>query len=223
VDYAFLPGPWSIALNYAMLGLGEECEEQFCTQDPWDGVLVTHGWASLARRQEYGEEWIWSFTLTGGYRRESNIHDTGVAPAWSMDREMTHGILAATLGSGEHSLELSADHRYEQERDGLGMIRPFQVGGVSLTYTYGIQLTIAATLRWSDFLQGVVDSRAERYGIDATAATLFPSLEIQWNFDPGTFVKAFVGATPGGQICSGGVCREVPAFEGVVLQFVGRL
>jgi hypothetical protein len=34
-----------------------------------------------------------------------------------------------------------------------------------------------------------------------------------------TFVRGFVGAT----ICSGGVCREVPAFEGLLLQFVGRL
>ena len=104
-----------------------------------------------------------------------------------------------------------------------GSLQEFEIGGVSLTYTYGIQLTIAATLRWSDFLVGVIQARAARYGVDLTAAALFPSLEIQWNFDPGTFVKAFVGATPGGQICSGGVCREVPAFEGVVLQFVGRL
>jgi hypothetical protein len=32
-----------------------------------------------------------------------------------------------------------------------------------------------------------------------------------------------VGQTPGGQICSGGICRDVPTFEGIRVTFVGRL
>jgi hypothetical protein len=104
------------------------------------------------------------------------------------------------------------------------------VGGLSLTYTYNIQLAISAVLRWSDYKPGENRARERQYGITVPEApgafhpgTLYPSLEIRWNFDPGTFVRGFVGATPGGTICSGGVCREVPPFEGLLLQFVGRL
>ena len=154
-----------------------------------------------------------------------------IAQQWleeGMEKGLEEGAVAGRadllLRQGMYaSVELSADHRLDRERGADGVARDYHIGGVSLTYSYGVQFTAAVTMRWSDFLQGVILSRAERYGIDTTSASLFPSLELQWNFDPGTFVRGFVGATPGGQICAGGVCREVPAFEGVVLQFVGRL
>ena len=51
----------------------------------------------------------------------------------------------------------------------------------------------------------------------------YPSVEFKWILSPGTFASVFAGATPGGRLCSGGVCRDVPPFEGISLQFVGRL
>ncbi len=220
MDYAFLPGPWSFSVNGSAFGLAEDANV-----DPWDGILVTHGWASIARRQEYDEDPNWSFELIGGYRRESLIHERSYGDIrlgfGDVDREMIHGQISAALGSGDHALELSADDRFETERAFDGGITEYHVGGVSLTYTYGIQFVAAVTWRWTDFLSP--DVRAQRLGISPELGRHYPSLELQWNFDPGTFVRGMIGATPGGLICSGGVCRQVPPFEGGMLQFVARL
>jgi hypothetical protein len=221
IDYAFLPGPWQFSVNGSFFGLNEEPH-----LDPWNGILVTHGWATLQRRQEYGEDLTWSVNASAGYRQETLLHDVPLTGrhAGDLDRRMVHGQLEATVGSGEHSLDVMVDHRFEQEVP-FDRVRDFQIGGVSLTYTYNIQLAVSLVLRWTDFKPGENMARAERYFGDRNSdlGSLYPSLEVRWNFDPGTFLRGFVGATPGGQICSGGVCREVPPFEGVLLQFVGRL
>jgi hypothetical protein len=220
MDYAFLPGPWSFSLNGSAFGFSEDV-----LVDPWDGIFVTHGWASISRRQEYDENPNWSFEITGGYRRETLLHEVDygatVLGAGDADREMIHGQISAALGSGDHALELSADDRYETDRDFAGNVLGYHVGGVSLTYSYGIQFVAAVTWRWTDFNSPSL--RAQRLGISEELGRQYPSLELQWNFDPGTFVRGMVGATPGGLICSGGVCRQVPPFEGAMLQFVARL
>lgn len=218
VDDAFLPGPWSVSVNESLYGFAEEAG-----RDPWDGVLVSHTWATLARRQEYGEPIVWSLNLVGGYRRETLLYDPtpGIGTdvgAGGLDREMIHAQAEATIGSGEHSFDLSADHRSETWRT-FGGHRRFEVGGASITYSWGVPLTCTIGLRWSDFRPDERMRREERdYNVLGG-----PSLEARWSFDPGTFLRLFAGQTPGGQICSGGVCRTVPAFEGFLLQFVGRL
>jgi hypothetical protein len=231
VDYAFSPGPWQFSVNGSFFGLNEEP-----LRDPFDGILVTHGWLTLQKRQEYGENQInWSVNASAGYRQETLLHDVPNAnPMFArhrgdLDRRMIHGMIDATFGQGEHSFDVVLDHRFEEEFS-FDSVRDFQVGGLSITYTYNIQLAVSAVLRWTDYKPGENLARERQYGIDVMEGpgafhpgTLYPSLEIRWNFDPGTFLRGFVGATPGGTICSGGVCREVPPFEGVLLQFVGRL
>jgi hypothetical protein len=231
IDYAFSPGPWQFSVNGSFFGLNEAPQ-----RDPFDGILVTHGWLTLQKRQEYAENQTnWSINASAGYRQETMLHDVAgpmgvlVRRRGDLDRRMVHAMLDATFGQGEHSLDVVLDHRFEQEFS-FDSLRDFQVGGLSLTYTYNIQLAISAVLRWSDYKPGENRARERQYGITVPEApgafhpgTLYPSLEIRWNFDPGTFVRGFVGATPGGTICSGGVCREVPPFEGLLLQFVGRL
>ena len=86
-------------------------------------------------------------------------------------------------------------------------------GGVSLTYSLGIQLVLTATLRWDNYVAADVRALHEFY----------PAGEVKWVFSPGNFVSAFFGATPGGTLCSGGVCRQVPLFEGAMVQLVLRL
>lgn len=218
VDYAFSPGPWQASINASIFGLHENPN-----LDPWDGILVSHAWLTVQRRQEYGEDPTWSASLTAGYREESLLHDvegTG-RHVGDMDRRIIHGQIDATIGSGEHSLELSVDHRYEQEVP-FDAVREFQVGGVSATYTYDIHLALALTLRWSDYKSGENAQRALR-DYNFMGGMFYPSLEVRWNFDPGTFLKLFLGSTPGGTLCSGGVCREVPPYEGAILQFVARI
>lgn len=220
VDYAFLPGPWSFSVNESLLGIGEEPDD-----DPWDGILISHAWATLARRQEYGEEVVWSANLVGGYRRELLLHDpSGPIAGGDVDREMIHGQVELTIGSGDHSFDVSGDHRWERSRNSASY-REFQVGGASITYSWGVPLAISIALRWSDFRTDELMRRqmAPYSDYNVPGGIWYPSLEARWSFDPGTYLKLFAGQTPGGQICSGGVCRTVPAFEGVSLQFVGRL
>ncbi len=223
VDYAFLPGPWSFSVNTVFAGLNEET-----LRDPWDGgILVSHSWMTLVRRQEYGDDVTWALNLTGGARIElldheiANFNRTTVLGRGHVERWMIHGLMETTIASGEHSFDIAVDHRHERQLDGLTS-REFQIGGASITYSWGVPLTLTLGLRWSDFKEGDVVARAER-DYNFLGGVFYPSLEARWSFDPGTSLRAFVGQTPGGQICSGGVCRDVPPFEGLLLQFVGRL
>lgn len=219
VDYAFLPGPWSFSVNETLYALAEEA-----ATDPFDGTLVTHTWATLTRRQEYGEDVVWSLQAVAGYRHETLLHDPdrpdGGFSQGDVDRQMVHGMVEVTIGSGEHSFDVSLDHRWERWR--LGAYRDFQVGGASITYSWGVPLTITLALRSSDFRQDEL-MRREMRDYNVLGGLWYPSIDARWSFDPGNFLRLFVGQTPGGQLCSGGVCRTVPAFEGFLLQFVGRL
>jgi hypothetical protein len=219
MDYGFLPGPWSFSVNTSLFGL----EEHDPTHDPWNGILVSHSWASITRRQEYGDEVTWSVTATGGYRAEMCIRDCqGMEQPHEIDRSMSHGQFEVTLSSGEHGFDLTVDHRFEQQRNFDHTIDDFQIGGAALTYTYTTTFSAALVLRWTDQRQDIVDRRrAQAYNF--LGGEFYPSLELRYNFDAGTFLRVFVGMTPGGLICSGGVCREVPPYEGVLAQFVGRI
>ncbi len=215
MDYAFLPGPWSFSLNTSLYAFHEEPQH-----DPFDGVLVSHSWATLAKRQEYGGELNWSLDLHAGARFEVLLHDLGAFRAGELDRWMIHGRLDVTVGSGDHSFDFVVDHRHEREI--RGDVAEFQIGGASVTYTFGIPLALSLSLRWTDYQPGVVQARGMRE-YNFLGGELYPSLEVRWAFDPGTYVALFAGQTPGGQLCSGGVCRDVPTFEGFHLTFVGRL
>ncbi len=218
IDYGFSPGPWQFSLNGSFFALNENT-----LRDPFDGILVTHGWASLQRRQEYGEHPNWALSATAGFRQETLLHDVTatVRRAGDMDRRMIHAMVDLAIGEGEHSIDFEIDHRYEQETP-FDSVREFHVGGASVTYTWDIKLTVSLVLRWSTYKRGENVLRDAR-DYNFLGGELYPSLEVRWNFDPGTFLRGFVGTTPGGTICSGGVCREVPPFEGFLLQFVGRL
>lgn len=235
LDYGFLPGPWSILLGSSLYGLDNGAEYR----DPWEGVLVTHTWAGLTRRQEYDGDLTWSITANGGYRRELCLRDaceiggTHGEHAGDTDREMIHGQVELTLASGDHGFDFTADHRYEGEQTVAGFSR-FQIGGVALTYTYGVVFSVILGLRWTDQVGGIVNARngrdynglGTRSPNDLTlgaAGAMYPSIELRYNIDPSNSIRLFVGQTPGGLICSGGVCRQVPPFEGGLLEAVLRL
>lgn len=219
MDYAFLPGPWAFSLNTVLYGFSEEAPV-----DPWDGALASHSWLTLTKRQEYGEGINWSIDFQAGARFEVLLHDVPVnpvIPAGTLERWMIHGRLDVTIGSGDHSFDFVVDHRHERELRG-SQVSEFQIGGASITYTFGVPLTLTLALRWTDYQLGVVEARAQK-DYNFLGGEFYPSFEGRWTFEPGTYLGLFVGQTPGGQICSGGVCRDVPTFEGVRLTFVGRI
>ena len=216
MDYAFLPGPWSFSVNTALYAFNEEPH-----LDPFDGVLVSHSWMTLAKRQEYGGDLNWSLDLQGGARFETLLHDYDARfRSGDIDRWMIHGRLDITVGSGDHAFDFIVDHRHEREI--RGDVAEFQIGGASGTYKFGIPFTLTLSLRWTDYQPGVVVSRGQRE-YNFLGGEFYPSLEVRWTFEPGTYLSLFAGQTPGGQLCSGGVCRDVPTFEGFQLTFVGRL
>jgi len=218
MDYAFLPGPWSFSVNSVAYGFNEETH-----LDAWDGIFVTHSWVGLKKRQEYGEGLQYSLDFTLGTRFEVLLHDIPATDfmAGDMDRWMIHGRGEVTLADGDHSLDVVVDHRHERELLG-NSVHEFQIGGVAATYSFGVPFTITLAFRWTDFQQGVVQRRAE-VDYNFLGGEFYPSLEARYTFEPGTYLGLFMGQTPGGQICSGGVCRDVPTFEGIRLSFVGRL
>jgi hypothetical protein len=234
LDYGFLPGPWSILVGSTLYGLDDR--DQY--HDPWDGILVSHTWAGITRRQEYDGDVTWSITANGGYRVEQCIHDgceldASLEHAGDIDREMIHGQVELTVAAGDHGFDLTADHRYEGERI-FGGFQRFQIGGVHLTYTLGVVFSVTLGLRWTDqnlnnvlvlrqqVDYNVIGDRTAGINLGSTGA-MYPSIELRYNFDPSNSVRLFFGQTPGGLICSGGVCRQVPPFEGGLLQFVLRL
>jgi len=216
MDYAFLPGPWSFSVNTVLYGFNEEPH-----LDPWDGVLVSHSWMTLAKRQEYGGDINWSVDFQAGSRFEVLLHDLDSRfTSGMLDRWMIHGRLDVTVGSGDHSFDIVVDHRHEREI--RGEISEFQIGGASITYSFGVPLALTLSLRWTDFQPGVVQSRGLA-DYNFLGGEFYPSAEVRYTFEPGTYLGVFIGQTPGGQLCSGGICRDVPTFEGFRLTFVGRL
>lgn len=216
-DYAFLPGPYSFSLNTNLYAFNEEPGE-----DPFDGVLVTHSWATFARRQEPDEDTVWSVELTGGYRHESFLHDPlGPFNSGDQDRHMIHGQVDVTLGKGDHSFDIILDHRFEKEAV-FSEYTEFEIGGASITYTYGIPFSLTLSGRWADQNPGITEARG-RQGYNFLGDIVYPSIDARYNFDPGTYMRLFLGSTPGGRLCSGGVCRDVPPYEGVLLQYIARL
>jgi hypothetical protein len=52
---------------------------------------------------------------------------------------------------------------------------------------------------------------------------IYPAGEVRYMFIPGSTVRLFGGMTPGGRLCTGGVCRDVPPFQGAIAEVVLRI
>lgn len=207
VDYGFQPGPWSLSGNFLMYGHAEDIEE-----DPFDGILVTHGYARLQKvpDEDLGEdEWGWTMELLGGARRESYLHDPfgDDVGKWDLDWRVLHVQLDLGLVRGKHSLELTFIHRDERLRN-ISLVH-YERGTLSLTWSYAGKIRISPVLNWNTE--------------QADNPSYYPGGEVRVDFLQGSFVRIFGGRTPGGRVCSGGVCRDVPPFEGVLAEVVLRI
>ncbi len=209
VNYAFAGTPYALAMHGIAYGHSEEDDV-----DPWDGILVTHGYVSASKQADTSGsgELGWLGEIVLGARRESYLHDPMGDPGQGdLDWSVFHGELDATLAGGDHSLELRVEHRIERRYvfDYTDYVR----GGVTLTYSYvwalNGQIDISPVLLWNDEKKEL--------------PSLYPGLEVRLEFAQGSFVRIFGGRTPGGRLCSGGVCRDVPPFEGVQGELIVRL
>lgn len=210
VGYAFLPGPWSASVHGTVYGHEDEDRRT----DPWDGILTAHVYGTVRRAIDAidGDELGWAVELTGGVRRETYLTDPEFPEELrrgDLDWRVYHVELDASVALGDHAIELSVEHRAEKRMlfDYVEYIR----GGVSLTYSWAGVLSLGPILRW--------DTEKEGLGL----STFFPGGEVKWEFLDGSHLRVFGGRTPGGRICSGGVCRDVPPFQGALAELVVRL
>lgn len=196
--------PWSVSAHALLYGLGEERE------DPWDGILVAHGYAGVRRRSEGASGIDWTLDVVGGYRRETYLHDPpgDAVGLGDVDWETVHGEIDGGIASNDHSVELRLEHRIERRRtfDYVDYVR----GGATLTYAFRGVLSVSPIVRW--------DTQREE-GVPE----IYPAGEARLTFGSGSFVRVFGGRTPGGRLCAGGICRDVPPFEGVLGELVLRL
>lgn len=185
---------------------------------------------------------------TLGYRREFHAgtdRSDGRSPPNFEAGDIKHDSLqfdidyAFPVGAND-SIELRLDHRFERnysfdripgstsitdpERGLFATSR----GGLAVSWSHGLPLVVSAMLRWDNTGRGV----GERDFLDRAFGTstgnplrptIYPSVEVRWNFSVSNFVRVFGGMTPGGRICSGGVCRDVQLFQGAIAELVLRI
>jgi hypothetical protein len=187
-----------------------------------------------------------------GYRRDmhngTEQSDPGRTPAF-VPGDVKHESIQADfdiafpVGTND-SLELRIDNRIERNFSydplrgfigaNLGDSNTGVRGGVALSWSHGLPLVLSAMLRWDNTSRGPGNASIfdDSLGIapdpanpllDPRFPTLYPSGEVRWNFSLSSFVRVFGGITPGGRVCSGGVCRDVPLFQGGVLELVLRI
>ncbi len=206
VTYAFAPSPWSLTATGIVYGE----EDDDASIDPWDGILVTHGVLSLAKKSsDVAEGEVgWALDAAGGYRRETYLRNQPslLASTGDLDWEVIHGEVDGSIGFGQHGIELRVEQRFERRR--LFDIVEYVRGGVTLTWAFAGRLYVSPELLWSTEKVPEPD--------------LYPGVEVRWVFTEGSHVRLFVGQRPGGRVCSGGLCRDVPPFEGGLLELVVR-
>lgn len=236
LDYAFMPSTWSATATGLMYGFDDHPPPM--DEDPWDGVLVRHGWLGLRRQTNPDDTTAWTIEAIAGYRVETHLGDPFgpmIPPSeGDLDRRIVHGEIDGTVAVGDHSFELRVEHRRERHRQGVGY-NDFVRGGVSLTWSWRGELIVSPGVRW-DTEKGEVaytpwgdifDDQPEPMPGDPPpegfpGQDVYPYLEVKWVFTEGSFVRVAGGRRPGGPICSGGVCRDLPPFEGVVAELVIR-
>lgn len=133
------------------------------------------------------------------------------------------------------SLELRVDNRFERNYTFERLPGDFSFnnltqgvrGGVAVSWSHGLPLVVSAMLRWDNTSRsaGTADLGQDPFGTlhPVSYPTLYPAGEIRWNFSLGNFLRVFAGMTPGGRVCSGGVCRDVPLFQGGIAELVIRI
>ena len=215
-DYGFLPGPWGISAAVLSYGHAEHRESDPIDQgDPWssDGFLLNHGTFKLQKviRGEPGA-FDWTFDLLGGYRDDRYLGARDGREGGDLHWRVVHGQIEGGVVLGQHSLELTVIHRQESKWNASILdFDDYVRGSASLTYSWQGRIRGSLVFAWND----------EKRGSDAP--TYYPGAELRVDFMEGSFFRAFGGAQPGGRICSGGVCRDVPLFIGGLGELVLRL
>ncbi len=180
----------------------------------------------------------WQVTGSVGYRHEWVLGDAvqshGPTGADSTDWQIWHADMNLEFAvAPQDSLELRIDASINRRwNTSINTVSPdpyylYSRSGVALTWAHGTRWNFSGVLRYDTFYyaQGKQTPTVQPDGtIDLERAWQFyPAGEIRWMFIPGSTLRLFGGATPGGRLCTGGVCRDVPPFSGAMLELVLRI
>jgi hypothetical protein len=183
----------------------------------------------------------WQVTGSAGFRHEWIIGDPHVlmhgpdaGHTDSTDWQYWHADmdLAFSMGS-QDSLDIRIDGQIHRRWNvSINPIAPddyyiYTRSGIAMTWAHGTRLNISGVLRYDTFYyaQGKQTALIDGAGNLQTAPypTIYPAGEIRYMFLPGSTLRLFGGMTPGGRLCTGGVCRDVPPFQGAILELVVRI
>jgi len=216
LDYGFLPGPWGISAALLSYGHAEHRNSDPTSEgDPWspDGFWLNHAMVKLQkviRGDPAGFDW--TFDIGGGYRDDRYLGARDARQGGDLHWRVIHGQLETGIVMGPHSLELSLIHRQESKWNASILdFDDYVRGSLSLTWSWQGRVRVSPILAWNNEKRG------------SEAPVLYPGLEARVDFMEGSFVRIFGGSQPGGRICSGGVCRDVPLFQGFLGELVLRL
>ena len=109
--------------------------------------------------------------------------------------------------TGMHALNLKGEYRFEEK----SAVPNIEFGRALLTATYSLRSVFRSSL-----LYGYTTERIASVPVHHVGA------QLDWDFMPGSTMRFFGGRLPGGVICAGGTCVEVPASSSYRLEVAMR-
>lgn len=188
---------------------------------------TTGGIAGSGTRVASGD---WLLIASVGYRHEFLLGPRQDRPAGDPDWQIVHGDIDVAFGMGaNHSIDVRLDGRLERRwtdfllRDATAGYYTFTRSGLSVTWSYMDRLTVALAGRVDSTNLALGRTIVNADGTRSDYPVIYPAGEVRYMFIPGSTVRLFVGMTPGGRLCTGGVCRDVPPFQGAIAEVVLRI
>lgn len=157
--------------------------------DPYgdDGAMAIHAYGGLRQDFEGGI----SGEISGGWRQERfNADSELLRKLWHLEGELNLPL------DGPHSLNIKAEHRSEVKQ-GVPDNISFVKGLLTTTYAFQPYLRIST-------LYGYTTEFEFKNPIHHVAA------QFDWDFYHGSTLRLFGGRVPGGIVCAGGTCVNVP-------------
>jgi len=162
------------------------------------GAYALHAYAGI--RQNFGRGYTGE--LSGGWRDERKVEDEKlVRTFWHVEGEFNLPF------SGMHALNLKGEYRFEEK----SAVPNIEFGRALLTATYSLRSVFRSSL-----LYGYTTERIASVPVHHVGA------QLDWDFMPGSTMRFFGGRLPGGVICAGGTCVEVPASSSYRLEVAMR-
>ncbi len=181
----------------------------------------------------------WQLVGSVGYRHEwilspGTPHTLPDHSLSSTDWQIYHGDIDVAFSVGptdslDVRLDVQANRRWTTATDPMlpDDYRWYSRSGLAVTWAHGDRWTFSAFARYDSFLSSSAKLtevvQANGSIVSAPYPFIYPGGEIRWSFVPGSTLRLFGGMTPGGRLCTGGVCRDVSPFQGALLELVLRI